>query len=252
MANDQLATRESVVDATCAEKDAPTPKKRVANDTGLHISMRALLSIIAGLLVAEAVKACVFSLTAGSASALVTRINLGVALAGTLFVTRVVIDNLLYYAEPDVKTKESHYAIRVLLILLDLMSYAACYAIVARITVANVGTALNTGAIRWIVIYATAVEILHAIWCLIARYCLPNEDANDADSRNEWLDDWFRTSGFSAIVGIILSALACCSFYPGFEPVPPYLALTALIISIVSVVAYLRAMQKHYSRLRPT
>lgn len=232
--------------------DRCPPAEAGTRDTGLHISMRALLSIIAGLLVADAVKACVVALTAGAASTPEPWINVALALAGTLFVARVVTDNLLYYAAPDVKTKEQHYVRRVLLILLDLMSYAVCYAIVARITIASGANVLTTGAVRWMVIYATLVEILHATWCLIARYGLPNEDLEDARTRNEWLEDWFRISGASAVAGTVLSIFAWRRFHPGFEASPRWLAITALLVSLASVGAYLWAMQKHYGRLRAT
>jgi hypothetical protein len=232
----------------------PHPRKaKVAadgNDTGLHISMRALLSIIAGLLVADAVKACVVSLTSGAASTETTWANAGVALAGTMFVTRVVTDNLLYYAEPDIRTKDNYYRTRVFLILLDLMSYAACYAIVARITIPSGATVLATGAVRWIVIYATVVELLHAAWAFIARCRLPNADIKDQLTRDEWLSDWLRISATSAVVGIVLSLAAWWVFYPGFEPISPGLAVISLLVGIFSSGWYLVAMQKHYSRMR--
>jgi hypothetical protein len=220
-------------------------------DTGLHISMRALLGIIAGLLVAEAVKACVLAVTAGAASEPTTWLNAAVALAGTLFITRVVVDNFLYYADPDILTGFDDYPTRVTLIVLDLISYAACYAIVARITISADTLVLTTAAVRWSVTYATVVELSHAVWCSIALRCLHIEHATDRETRQPWLRVWLLTSAVSFAIGLGLSLAAWYAFWPGRDVLPAWLALSALVVSLFSVATYLCVMRKQYLRRRP-
>jgi hypothetical protein len=213
--------------------------------------MRALLGIIAGLLVAEAVKACVLAATVGAASDPRTWANAALAVAGTIFVTRVVIDNFLYYADPDVLTGLDDYPTRVTLIVLDLISYAACYAIVARITISPDVPVLTTAAVRWSVTYATAVELSHAAWCLIALRCLHMEHATDRETRQPWLRAWLLISGVSSAIGLGLSLAAWCAFWPGRDVLSVWLSLAALVMSLLSAVAYLCVMRKQYLRRRP-
>jgi multisubunit Na+/H+ antiporter MnhC subunit len=214
--------------------------------------MRALLSIIAGMLVADAVKAGIVSLTSGAASQLSTWTNVVVAFAGTCFVTRVVVDNLLYYTESDIRTQRPLYGRRVLLISFDLMSYAACYAIVARMTLSGDAKLLTTGAIRWMVTYATFVELSHAIWCAIALFGMKNDNEFDRKSRNEWLKDWLIVSSASFAAGTILTWMAWTHLRPGFAPVTCWLAISTFVIGMASTGAYLFIMRRHYMRQRTT
>jgi len=227
-----------------------TPEEPQRTDTGLHIVMRALLSIIAGLLVADAVKACVSALTSDGPKSTML-MNAAVAVAGTIFVTRVAADNFLYYADPDVVTGFDDYLVRVSLILLDLISYASCYAIVARISVSEKTPILTSAAVRWTITYATAVELFHAIWCLIALCLLHLKTATDRPVREPWLRSWLLVSGVSCAIGLVLTIWAWVALRPGSEPVSPCVAVGTLVVSMTSAVAYLGIMRRHYIRHRP-
>lgn len=141
---------------------------------------------------------------------------------------------------------------RVLLILLDIASFAACYAIVARITLSGDARALTTAAIRWSITYATLVEFLRAVWCFIALNCLRIESASDRQTREPWLRSWFCVNTVSFVIGTALSVAAWLTLRPGTTPVPVCLAWSTVIISLASFVAYLAVMRAHYIRRRAT
>jgi len=220
------------------------PEEKV---TGLHLSMRALLGIIAGLLVADALRYTVSFVTASPRDPQ-TWANFLVALGATIFVTRVVADNILYYGDADIDTIYGDYWTRVLLILLDLASYSFCYAIVARFTAVQY---ISRGAVRWMITYATAVEVLHSVWCAVALFCLHIKHAADKETREPWLRKWLKVSALWSGVGIVLTGFAWwCHAQLGAEPTSLLLGGVFFAVSAFAAYTYLRAMKNDYERRR--
>jgi len=209
--------------------------------------MRALLGIIAGLLVADALRNTV-SFVMANPRVPQTWANFLVALAAMIFVTRVVIDNVLYYSDVDIDTIYSDYWTRVLLILLDLASYSFCYAIVARFTFSTPSN-ISRGAARWMLWYATAVEILHFFWCLIAVTCLHIKQAVDKETRRPWLRKWLALSATWSVFGLGASIWGY-SLPNGSEPVTLAFGYTFFIVSAVAAFSYVAFMKNDYERHR--
>lgn len=125
-------------------------------NTRLNIGMQALLGIIAGLIVSDMLKATVATIATGSANAFVL-------LAATVFIVRVLVDNILFYNLEDVaRGKSDAYFFRVALIVCDLVSYSLCYAIVGRLAneEASVVKPHGVGVAVWLF---CVVEALHFI-----------------------------------------------------------------------------------------
>src|ERR1051325_178985 len=93
------------------------------SDTRLTAAMRAMLAIIAGLIGSNLLQGTVTHLAAAPNTRAAAGANALLFLAATVFVFRVLIDTILYYNDADVVTGRDAYPLRVLLIVLDLLSY---------------------------------------------------------------------------------------------------------------------------------
>ena len=67
------------------------------HDTRLNAAMRALVAIIAGLIVGDLLKATVATIVTGASTPSEAWANALIFLAATVFVLRVLMDNVLYY-----------------------------------------------------------------------------------------------------------------------------------------------------------
>src|SRR5688572_15245515 len=99
------------------------PTEPGTDDTGLHIAMRLLLGIVAGLLVSDILKAFVETVVGDKQSCCPALLDSVIVLGAMLFIVRVVVDNVLHYHEVDPIAGTGVCATRVVLIVLDLMSY---------------------------------------------------------------------------------------------------------------------------------
>lgn len=221
-------------------------RERPTNDTGLHISMRLLLGIIAGLLISDALKATVKRIVGDAPVCCPAWPDALVTSCALIFIGRVVVDNVLYYHEIDPITGR-RYATRVTLILLDLLSYALCYATVALLEpgtpfarLATLNVVLSLGAL-------TAVEVLYLWWCQFAIVALRNSAALRQRGRLILLKKWLSLCVRSAVAGAI--AFAALLFYRD-DTVTPAIALIFATYTISSAMSSLIEMRSGYLRRR--
>lgn len=172
------------------------------SDTGLHVSMRLLLGIVAGLIIADLLKVLVQQVAEVPTSDASHQVELLVAGAALVFVTRVLADNGLYYSRPDARTTKPVYFSRMFLILLDLCSYAACYYVVVQVEAVVRGDGDTLGSLRATAYAMVSIEALHFAWSCLAllRLKIPR-DSPDHEPRRSWLRRWAAVSGVNAALG---------------------------------------------------
>jgi len=203
--------------------------------------MRLLLGIIAGLIVTDLVKAAVGTVELTSPLASFRSDDFALAAAALVFVTRVLIDNSLYYARPDAKTRTSVYVVRLFLIICDLISYSLCYFIVVHTERLSSAPDYNN-RLRAIAHAAVIIEGLHFIWCVTALAGLEiSQGSDDYKSRRSWLKKWAWLSGSFAALGAIPLLLAYCRVWL----TPDWLAFIVLF-SMASTLAYVCFMKTEY------
>jgi len=219
------------------------------NDSGLQVAMRMLLSIIAGLLLADILKLAVSSLLDEGKTFRLWASFLVVSAAALLFIARVVVDNVLYYNAPDAKLNEEAYFARVLLIVCDLVSYTLCYHIVNLLTAEASRNDLSATLLIRVIFDMAGVEFLHAAWCHLAlvRLNIPVESPYHT-KRRDWWRRWRATSGtfgaaafIWAMVAFILPISTGC-----------HIAVMAhvsflLLFGIAGVCVYANVMRDQYS-----
>jgi hypothetical protein len=208
------------------------------NDTGLHVAMRLLLGIVAGLLISDMLKVAVKTVDAGAASAAALQ-SIFAVLAVFLFLIRVVVDNALYYNDRDATTEPEKpaYGLRVLLIGLDLLSYAVCYHMVAEIEPFG-GKPFSVGAIMTVAGDMALVEILQFLCCLFAVFGLklvPEEQT----TRKPILARWRDLSAVSAVLFFIVWMLLRNDVL-----LDPWPGLIVLLAAIASGATYLIGMRR--------
>ena len=208
------------------------------NDTGLHVAMRLLLGIVAGLLISDVLKVAVKTVDAGAASAPALQ-SIFAVLAVFLFLIRVVVDNVLYYNDRDAITEpgEPAYGLRVLLIGIDLLSYALCYHMVAELE-PFAGKPLSVGAVATVVGDMALVEILQFLCCLFAVMGLKLV-AEEKITRKPLLARWRDLSGVSAVLFFIVWAVLRNDVL-----LDPWPGLIALLAAIASGATYLIGMRR--------
>jgi len=203
--------------------------------------MRVLLGIIAGLIITDLLKFFVKAVGPEPSMDSIRTYNVALAGAALLFVTRVLVDNSLYYARPDAKTSTPVYVARLSLILLDLLSYAACYHVVTRVEAAEGqrGAAI-VPMIRTVAVDVVFIEATHFVWCVVALLALRKpKESGDLRLRRSWLVRWALLSGGSALIGGVglRSALSWT----------PYVWVTALTTFVLlSTLAYVGLMCREY------
>ncbi len=208
--------------------------------------MRTLLGIIAGLIISDLLKATVSTvIDAQSPTADAWAANVLAMTAATLFVLRVLADNVLYYAGHDGGDPGAAYARRVGLLLNDLCSYALCYGIVVLLAPGVGGRPLPTVTAAGVILCFALVEALHWLWCKGAHR-LATEAGSTPDSHAAtWLAIWRGLSGRWALAWITSGGFLFC-----FARTSPHLPWWAgLLIFAASVGAawhYLARLQHHY------
>ena len=194
-------------------------------DSGLQHAMRALLGIIAGLLVAEMLQHLVAKVRSGTLG------DTLLALAATLFLFRVVVDNILFYQLDD--RTEKAYVRRILLIFLDLMSYGVLYFMVASLK--------ERPQLTSVVKAMAIVEMLHALWCMLSLSVLDAIKSQDED-RKRMLRRWFVTSTFGAVfAGIVLAVVWKVPLSYDQQ------AGTVLAYAVIASLGYARRMKSSYN-----
>jgi len=173
------------------------PSPRQPADTHLHVAMRAFLTIIAGLVVRDALKVTVEATITGGSSHTSAIANLFVLVGATIFLVRVLADNIVYYYIADASPSHGSYVARCFLIICDLTSYGICYAIVARLINAGNGTSISMPVIAWTLGYFASVEALHWLWCTVAVTTVARHSDNVVADRGRavLLERWRRLSG---------------------------------------------------------
>ena len=232
------------VEPVSSASSAPEEQKEPA-DTGLHIAMRALLSIVAGLIVSELLKNTVGSMTGDWPPNLTSGANGFLLLGATVFVIRVLSDNLLYYTARDAATQHDAYAARIFLLVCDLASYALCYAIVLRLPDSPQGAALSRNAMLWTVFFFALVEALHALWCFVALNGLIRNNSEVEKPRANLLRCWMRLSGEASAVWLALVAVLWW-LTSAETRISVGAAGAVLVVSIASAARYLAKMREPY------
>ncbi|HEU4887373.1 MAG TPA: hypothetical protein VFV49_05760 [Thermoanaerobaculia bacterium] len=219
------------------------------NDSGLQVAMRMLLSIIAGLLLADILKLTVSSLLDEGKTVRLWADFLAVSVAALLFIARVVVDNVLYYNAPDAKLTEESYSARVLLIVCDLVSYTLCYHIVNLLTAEASKSDLSATLLIRVIFDMALVELLHAAWCHLAleRLKIPATSPHRTKRRN-WWRRWRATSAMFGTGAFIWAtvALTLLLFTDRYIPVTAHV-IFLLSFAIVAAGAYAYVMRDEYS-----
>jgi hypothetical protein len=169
-------------------------------------------------------------------------------LGATLFVVRVLADNLLYYTDRDAMTggnEDDRYPSRIFLIACDLTSYAFCYAIVLRLVDTATGRELPLKTLVWVIGYFGVVEALHWWWCAVAISMVRARKESDETQRIKLLASWRRLSreatlGWAAVTGI---GIALTFRVP---TVTFAIAVVAFALSFASAWRYLVRMRDQY------
>lgn len=219
------------------------------NDFGLQVAMRMLLSIIAGLLLADVLKLAVSALLDEGKTLYLWSGFLALSVAALLFITRVVVDNVLYYNEPDVKLAREAYSARVLLIVCDLVSYTLCYHIVTLLTSATGSNALTDTLLIRVAFDMALVELLHAAWCHLAlvRLEIP-ATSPQYTKRRDWWRRWRATSVIFGLVALAWTAVAVMlpTVTDWYVPLLAHI-LFLLAFAVVAAVTYTCVMRAEYS-----
>ncbi len=206
--------------------------------------MRAMLAIIAGLIVGTLLQGTVTNLAAGAKSRADAWANALVFLAATVFVFRVLIDKILYYNDADVVTGGDAYPMRVLLIVLDLLSYGFCNGIVTRLT-SGEASVVPHDDLRWAMGLFVGVETLHFFWCFIALAAVKDEPEDDP--RKALLRTWRSLSGTWALLWLAAAALLFGAVGGDRKAnVDLVTAIVLFVLSLASAVHYLRRLKNHY------
>jgi hypothetical protein len=199
-----------------------------------------MLGIIAGLIITDLVKAVVGTIGPGPTWATFYSYTFALSAASLLFVTRVLIDNALYYTRPDAKTLYPAYVARLFLIIVDLLSYSLCYFIVVQVE--RLDAAGLEDRLRAICYAVVAVEALHLIWCLVALVWLKiPPDSADYTPRRSWLKKWAGLSGAFAVLGTIALVFA---YHQAWSE--RHWLRFLVVFSILSVGAYGTFMKAEY------
>ena len=139
--------------------------------SGLQISMLFLFQIIAGLLLADLFKQAVEVLNKS-----VTTENVLVIAAAAAFIIRLVVDNYIYYADSDMPPVTTfEYAIRIVLLLIDLAAFAIAYDIVHQISEKSLHGSrkvLSLPQVRRVLCGMALIEALHTVWGLINTWLM--------------------------------------------------------------------------------
>lgn len=188
-------------------------------DSRLQKAMRALLAIIAGLLIADMLRNVVDTIRAGGPHLWA---NAAIVIGAALFLFRIVVDNILFYEKKD--TTSGGYVTRVALIVLDLISYALCYDVVAR---------LDPGGDEWLrfsrpvlavaLLHIAMIETFHSLWC---RLWLPLADAASKDHLRKW--SWLSS-------GTALGILAAASWATSYLAIAWMFSLGGLVSAAFSL-----------------
>lgn len=216
-----------------------------APDTGLHTAMRALLGIVAGLIVSELLKSTVGSMLGDWPPNATSAANGFLLLAATIFVIRVLSDNLLYYTARDAITPDDAYGARIFLLLCDLTSYALCYAIVLRLPDSAKGGPFPHSAMLWAVLFFALVEALHAVWCAVGMRIIRTSGPDTEKPRANLLKCWMRLSSEAAITWLIVLAVLRLALQQD-ATVNIGAATAVLAVSILSAARYLHKMREPY------
>src|ERR1051325_3104215 len=214
------------------------------SDTRLTAAMRAMLAIIAGQIVSNLLQGTWTNLTAGAKTRADAWANALVFLAATVFVFRVLIDNILYYNDADVVTGRDAYPLRGLLIVLDLLSYGFCNGIVTRLTSGDQSVVPHED-LRWAIGLFVGVETLHFIWCSIALGVVKEEP--ESDPRKSLLRNWRSLSGTWAVIWLIVAAVLIGVVGRDRKANVDLATATVLFaLSVASAVHYLARLRGHY------
>jgi hypothetical protein len=210
------------------------------NDSGLQLSMRLLLGIIAGLLISDLLKALVLHFRSCHCVQIWLWPDALIATAAALFLFRVVADNMLYYADPDPLSSSNSYSARVLLVLLDLCSYAFCYDIVSRLDPA--AGPISEEAAYGIFADVAVVEGLHWLWSYIALDRVRSTTGSDRQPLLDLLWSWRLLSGAFAVMWLMVWIHLLAT------PRWPDIGKAALLATLSggSALAYLVVMQRQY------
>ena len=218
-------------------------------DTGLHVSMRLLFGIIAGLIVTDLLKAFVRTISSQPTLQTAGHIDFLVAGAALIFVSRVLVDNGLYYYRADARTLRPVYFTRMLLILCDLVSYALCYYIVVQVEGLNATPADRApdatsalAQLRAVGCAIIAIEALHCVWCCVAlaKLDIPTTSP-DYEPRRSWLKRWAVVSGAGTVLGLVFIVASVTHAWQDEE-----WTTFVILFAITSTVAYIIVMRPEY------
>ena len=215
-------------------------------DTGIQIAMRTLLSIVAGLLIADMLKICV-RLVIGDGWTCPSPTDAALAIAALLFIGKVVIDNVLHYHEADWVLQSRSYWLRWVLVSLDLASYSLCYGVVALFDGASGGPIPIYPTVVWSFAALAGVELLHWRWCERAMALACDGKIPCIDNRMVALEKWRKASRKCFVIGGL--ALTTMCYMPTDKP--GFAAWIFIAFCLASIVIYAVARHDEYLRRRP-
>jgi hypothetical protein len=168
-------------------------------------------------------------------------------LAATIFVIRVLADNLLYYTDRDITTGggDDAYRSRIILIICDLTSYAFCYAIVLRLLDTTGGRAISVEALVWTLAYFFIVEALHWCWCDVALRMVARRNDKNEEQRLNLLRRWRKLSREGAVGWLVVTVLGVGATFV-VDDASRSLGAFVLGLTLISAWRYLSTMKDQY------
>lgn len=218
-------------------------------DTGIQIAMRTLLSIVAGLLIADMLKITVRIAIGDGWTCCQSAADVALSTAALAFIGKVVIDNVLHYHEADWVFASRLYWHRWFLVVLDLASYALCYTTVALFDIASGARVTIYPTVVVSLAALAAVELLHWFWCDRAMALARTGGICADDDRVSALKVWRNTSCASAALGV--AAFTWVSYRPIDGPVTRSTVSVFILFCVLTIGMYAFARRAEYLRRRP-
>lgn len=224
----------------------------MAEPSALQISMRFLFQIIAGLLLADVFKQAVELLNVSRAAS-----NVRLVLAAVTFLTRLVVDTYIYYESGDLPpATTTEYAIRILLLLIDLAAFALAYDIVHQLSLGDLSgpaDVLPLARARRMLIGMAAIEGVHTIWELIETLRAVYQGASFGavligSTGGTVIGRWLLLSSVFALLPIPIIARMRGPNAPSAERA----SWIVLLFSLASAITYALVLQDYYvGRMKP-
>jgi hypothetical protein len=220
--------------------------------SALQISMRFLFQIIAGLLLADVFKQAVDLLNVSRAAS-----NVRLVLAAATFLTRLVVDTYIYYEGGDLPPASTgEYAVRILLLLIDLAAFALAYDIVHQLSATEPfgpTEVLPLVRARRMLIGMAAIEGIHTLWGLIEalREVYQGNSLGSVllgSTGGTVIGRWLLLSSVFALLPLPIIARMRGNTAPSTERA----SWIVMVFSFASAITYALVMQDYYvGRMKP-